>query len=387
MVTDRKLAVDDGTGDVDYYIADVVSQSDYFPFGMMMPGRNDPGTNDYRYSFQGQEKDDEIKGNGNSINYKYRMHDPRVGRFFAVDPLEKGYPYYTPYSFSGNVLIHAIELEGKEPLTEFTNTNPGVVYFNTQTTQSGILFVTNDKLIRRDLTTNEINNPANAVPVTRENQAIPGNAATVNLPGAPNTNVIQNISWEPSPILDKVINVTSLVNRGAGIFENGQYGFMSDAPNTVETEVSGNVASFGPNVSNVEFPLAGGANVGSITFNGFTQADNFQILDQNGAPVPLTPAAGGAAVNNVVAGGPGTGPVTFNFIPPPNATSLTLAVTPTTAGGGIWDATITTSGATGDATNTPDVTPAPANVSISTNRTSVEGSGSTGSNNAPVNGG
>jgi hypothetical protein len=40
----------------------------------------------YRYSFQNQEKDDEIKGSGNSINYSYRMHDPRVGRFFAVDP-------------------------------------------------------------------------------------------------------------------------------------------------------------------------------------------------------------------------------------------------------------------------------------------------------------
>ena len=40
----------------------------------------------YRYGFQGQEKDDEVKGVGNSINYKYRMHDPRSGRFFAVDP-------------------------------------------------------------------------------------------------------------------------------------------------------------------------------------------------------------------------------------------------------------------------------------------------------------
>lgn len=42
---------------------------------------------DYRYAFQGQERDDEIKGRGNSYNYTYRMHDPRIGRFFAVDPL------------------------------------------------------------------------------------------------------------------------------------------------------------------------------------------------------------------------------------------------------------------------------------------------------------
>jgi len=40
----------------------------------------------YRYGFQGQEADDELRGKGNSWNYKYRMHDARIGRFFAVDP-------------------------------------------------------------------------------------------------------------------------------------------------------------------------------------------------------------------------------------------------------------------------------------------------------------
>ncbi|MCF8374272.1 MAG: hypothetical protein K9H64_21805 [Bacteroidales bacterium] len=70
--------------------------------------------NTYRFGFQGQEKDDEIKGSGNSINYKYRMHDPRIGRFFAVDPLTKKYPMYSPYHFSSNQPIHANELEGLE---------------------------------------------------------------------------------------------------------------------------------------------------------------------------------------------------------------------------------------------------------------------------------
>jgi RHS repeat-associated protein len=69
---------------------------------------------DYRYGFQGQEKDDEVKGEGNSLNYTFRMHDPRVGRFFALDPLTKKYPYYSPYSFSGNKVIRYVELEGLE---------------------------------------------------------------------------------------------------------------------------------------------------------------------------------------------------------------------------------------------------------------------------------
>lgn len=74
---------------------------------------------DYRYGFQGQEKDDEVKGQNNSINYKYRMHDTRIGRFFAVDPLEKDYPHNSPYAFSENIVIHAIELEGLESVVLF----------------------------------------------------------------------------------------------------------------------------------------------------------------------------------------------------------------------------------------------------------------------------
>jgi len=86
----------------------------YYPFGMQMPGRHFSSSSTYRYGFQGQEMDNEFKGKGNSVNYKYRMHDPRLGRFFAVDPLTSKYPHYTPYSFSGNKVIHMIELEGLE---------------------------------------------------------------------------------------------------------------------------------------------------------------------------------------------------------------------------------------------------------------------------------
>lgn len=45
---------------------------------------------------------------------KYRMHDPRIGRFFAVDQLTVKYPYYSPYQFGGNKVIRFIELEGLE---------------------------------------------------------------------------------------------------------------------------------------------------------------------------------------------------------------------------------------------------------------------------------
>jgi RHS repeat-associated protein len=65
----------------------------------------------YRYGFQGQERDDEVKGEGNSYNYKYRMQDVLLGRFFATDPLLGTYPHNSTYAFSENRVVDGIELE------------------------------------------------------------------------------------------------------------------------------------------------------------------------------------------------------------------------------------------------------------------------------------
>ncbi len=82
---------------------------------MTQPKRHG-STDFYRYGFQGQEKDDEVKGEGNSMNFTFRMYDTRIGRFFKVDPLTGKYPWYTPYSFAGNKVIQYKELEGLEEL-------------------------------------------------------------------------------------------------------------------------------------------------------------------------------------------------------------------------------------------------------------------------------
>ncbi len=117
VISDKPIPHQNGQT-VDYWQAEVRQATDYSPFGAQLQTRNlfltVLGNVPYRYSFQGQEHDDEIKGKGNSVNYTYRMHDPRLGRFFARDPLANEYPHYSPYSFSGNILIHNVELEGLE---------------------------------------------------------------------------------------------------------------------------------------------------------------------------------------------------------------------------------------------------------------------------------
>jgi RHS repeat-associated protein len=67
-----------------------------------------------RYGFNGKEKDDEVKGAGDSYDYGARIYDPRIGKFLSVDKLTKNFSWYTPYQFAGNTPIQAIDLDGKE---------------------------------------------------------------------------------------------------------------------------------------------------------------------------------------------------------------------------------------------------------------------------------
>lgn len=71
---------------------------------------------DYRYAFNGKEKDDEIKsGIGNSYNYGARMYDSRLGRFLSIDPMYAGVPHSSPYSYAVNSPILFIDFDGEVP--------------------------------------------------------------------------------------------------------------------------------------------------------------------------------------------------------------------------------------------------------------------------------
>ena len=97
--------------DITRYDLDVTSWSDYYAFGSAMPGRN-YSSSSYRYGFNGREKDDEIKGSGNTYDYSARMYDPRTGRWYSVDGAASRYPSYSPYSFTGLNPIGNIERDG-----------------------------------------------------------------------------------------------------------------------------------------------------------------------------------------------------------------------------------------------------------------------------------
>lgn len=87
-----------------------------------MPDRYGSTGNTYRYGYQGSEKDDEVKGEGDSYTTHYRLLDPRVGRWLTRDPKETAFesPYVSmrnnPILFNdvlGDTIIKGINPRNK----------------------------------------------------------------------------------------------------------------------------------------------------------------------------------------------------------------------------------------------------------------------------------
>lgn len=192
-VSDRKLGMSLNGNTLDHYEAEITSAQDYYPFGMLMPGRNghqirggfatgsemvnghsvpeelslvgrdgnqpkeyaasrgitflegfgssadddfaaviadgtyspvggeggaiEAAMSAYRYGFNGKENDNEVKGEGNQIDFGNRVYDSRLGRFLSVDRLTAKVPFYSPYIFAGNKPISAVDVDGDLEVT------------------------------------------------------------------------------------------------------------------------------------------------------------------------------------------------------------------------------------------------------------------------------
>ncbi len=68
----------------------------------------------YRFSFNGQEKDNETYGEGNAYDFGARIYDARLGRWMSVDPLVRKYPSQSSFQFGADNPIIFIDKDGKE---------------------------------------------------------------------------------------------------------------------------------------------------------------------------------------------------------------------------------------------------------------------------------
>lgn len=113
-VSDSKKAVSEDGSTVDHYEANVVSAQDYYPFGMLEPGRS-YASGGYRYGFNGKENDNETGWQ----DYGMRIYDRRGGRFLSVDPMAKKFPEESPYGFAGNSPISYVDYNGMFKISPF----------------------------------------------------------------------------------------------------------------------------------------------------------------------------------------------------------------------------------------------------------------------------
>jgi RHS repeat-associated protein len=158
--------------------ADQKAMYNYYAFGSPKPGTDEwyesgdimPNSVDsfkYRYGFNGKEKEDDIKGEGNSLDFGARVYDSRLGRWLSLDPLQAKYPGMSPYNFVGNMPICAIDPDGR---TIIIVTKQGTYTYNldgTLTNSEGKVVSTHN-----DLFANQIKNFINQVNSTKNGSKV-----------------------------------------------------------------------------------------------------------------------------------------------------------------------------------------------------------------------
>jgi LysM repeat protein len=129
---------------------------------MQMPGRKYSAGRRYRYSLNGQEKEDEL--NENITSAEYWMYDSRLGRRWNIDPLTKSWA--SPYStFEDNPVVYSdyLGLEGEPEYKVKQGDNLSTIAKNNNTTIDDILSLNTkiknkDKILAGDVIKLPVNN-------------------------------------------------------------------------------------------------------------------------------------------------------------------------------------------------------------------------------------
>ena len=124
VVSDKKLP--DFTTTSLTFKPEIFSYNEFMPFGMPVYNRSQTGG--YRYGFNGKEKDDEIKGKGNSYDFGARMLDTRIGRWFSLDPYYK--QVQGNYNFAINSPIMIEDKDGQDDYYYDTATGAWHIVYN-----------------------------------------------------------------------------------------------------------------------------------------------------------------------------------------------------------------------------------------------------------------
>jgi hypothetical protein len=120
-VSDRRSMVVNGSGIIQYYEAEIVTATDYYPFGSVMLGRDFKGEK-YRFGFNTQEKITEL--GGDIYTAEFWMYNAQLGRRWNVDPEWKEFANESIYTTFQNNPIFQIDHLGNLPKKSNRDVNP-----------------------------------------------------------------------------------------------------------------------------------------------------------------------------------------------------------------------------------------------------------------------
>ena len=96
---------------VEHIKGPIVASQDYYPFGLTFNSYQRENSIYNKYQYNGKEIQNEL-GLG-WLNYGWRMYQPEIARWNAIDQYASIYEQYSPYSFVENNPISSIDYEGK----------------------------------------------------------------------------------------------------------------------------------------------------------------------------------------------------------------------------------------------------------------------------------
>jgi RHS repeat-associated protein len=148
-ISDKLIAKDwNNDNTVDSYKAEILSATDYTPFGVAMDGRSYSSGNS-RYGFNGVEKLGEYAGDFYITDF--RLVDSRLGRWLSIDPIVKEWESgYAAFSNNPIFLSDPSGLDPEEPDPKYKGRFTGMPssasdfqigdYFDVNRTQDGVAY-------------------------------------------------------------------------------------------------------------------------------------------------------------------------------------------------------------------------------------------------------
>jgi hypothetical protein len=147
-VSDKKIPVltAAGSSSISFYNADIITATDFYPFGMAQPNRKfAQGTSKYKYGgIDGQEKETDL--NDNITTAMYWEYDSRIGRRWNVDVVRKNSE--SPYACLGSNPIWITDRNGSDTVLYTRNGGDKLAAFTKKGGDARNLIYTVDELTK-----------------------------------------------------------------------------------------------------------------------------------------------------------------------------------------------------------------------------------------------